>query len=333
MRIRILFNPAVCQAADRSESILEHKFALAIGNFDGVHLGHQMVIKQLMQQASMSGFKSGVCVFEPQPLEYFMPESAPIRLMGIRDKTEALFEQGVDCVVLCRFNAELSKMSAQDFMATIQAALPLGALVVGQDFRFGYKRKGDVTFLQGYGKAHGMEVKVLADLTQEGERVSSSAIRAAIQRHEFAVAKSLLGRPFMLAGKVKYGQQLARKLGYPTANLHIYRRRPPLNGVFVGRAYLPYNGASRSQVSYALANCGTKPSISGRVWQVEVHVLETGAQQSERSIETEHLYGQRMAFEPLAFVREEKRFESLAELQSAIQQDAAAAASFFHSFQ
>ncbi len=314
MHIHRLFNPEAFRGGQcSSDELTAQPWVLAIGNFDGVHHGHQLIIKTLHAQAQRLNALPAVMIFEPQPLEYFLGDGAPIRLMGVRDKVEALFEQGIQQVLVCGFDLKLSQMLPEDFMLQLRKSLNLKGLTQGQDFKFGYKRLGNLTFLQQYCDREHIQLEVMPDFNMSEVRVSSSLIRQYILQSDFNAAQKSLGHPFRLSGLVEHGRQLARTMGFPTANLRIFRRVPPMKGVFVGWAYLPYNRAA-SVAFKAVANCGWKPSVNGEKWQVEVHIFD-------EDFQAKSLYGIRISFEPLARIRDEKKFDSIELLRQAIETD------------
>lgn len=321
MHIHRLLNPAVWHDQVDAKGISSSQsWALAIGNFDGVHQGHQLIIKTLKEQASRVQAQPAVMIFESQPLEYFLKDKAPIRLMSARDKIQALFNEGVAMVLVCRFDQELSLLHPADFMKNLRENVNIKGLTLGQDFRFGFKRLGDVAYLKGYCQNEALDLVAMPDFNLSQTRVSSSLIRQFIGHSQFDEASLSLGRPYYLEGVVQHGRKLARDLGFPTANVKVVRRIPPLHGVFVGKAYLPYNG----EVHYnAVANCGWKPSVGGRVWQVEVHIFD-------ENFKPISLYGQRLRFEPMAKLRDEQKFDSLEALKNAIAQDVKAARAFMN---
>lgn len=332
MHIHTLFNPhtQVLQLKTSSWS-RQQEWALAVGNFDGVHLGHQMLLTQLQQQAIARKKKESLCtavmIFDPQPAEFFRGSDAPLRIMSTRDKIEALFAKGIDAVLVCSFDQALSTLEPIDFMDQLRVSLNVKILMVGEDFRFGCQRRGDVSFLASYCKTHNIHLSVMSDFKQDDLRISSSGIRRNILDFNFQQAAQSLGRPFFLTGTVAHGEKLARSLGFPTANLHVHPYSPRLKGVFVGLVNLPYNGSDLEQsFRYrAVANCGFRPSVAGQVWRIEIHIFDQRFLQRH----SQDLYGIRVGFAPLALLRDEIRFDSLSALQSAISKDVAKAMLYF----
>ncbi|HLD09626.1 MAG TPA: riboflavin biosynthesis protein RibF, partial [Methylophilaceae bacterium] len=203
--------------------------ALAIGNFDGVHLGHQALLKRLIAIAQSQDLNSVVMTFEPHPREFFTPDQAPTRLTSLREKLELFAEAGVEQVYVCQFNNRFAKITAEAFMQTIMRdALNVRSVLVGQDFRFGAGRKGTVADFE----AAGFNLVNLPNVEHGGQRVSSTAVREALAKGDLDKAATLLGRPYSISGKVVHGDKLGRELGYPTANVHIRHDRPPLLGVY-----------------------------------------------------------------------------------------------------
>ncbi len=205
--------------------------ALAIGNFDGVHLGHQAILVGLREHAAVAGMIPAVMTFEPHPREFFSPGTAPARLTSLREKLELFAEAGIERVYLMRFNRRLAGVSAQDFIQQMLHGISARFIMVGEDFRFGAGRTGGLDEL----RAAGFEVRTLPDVMADGERVSSTAIRGALAAGALSRAAQLLGRPYGISGHVAHGDKLGRQLGYPTANIHMLHERPPLFGIYAVR--------------------------------------------------------------------------------------------------
>ncbi|KJJ99576.1 MULTISPECIES: bifunctional riboflavin kinase/FAD synthetase [Pseudomonas] len=287
-----------------------------IGNFDGVHRGHQAILARLRERAVALGVPSCVVIFEPQPREYFAPDSAPARLARLRDKVALLAAEGVDRVLCLAFNQRLSKLSAAEFVDTILVdGLGVKHLEVGDDFRFGCDRVGDFEFLQQAGLSQGFTVEAAQTVEQEGLRVSSTQVRSALAKADFALAERLLGRPYRISGRVLHGQKLARQLGTPTANIQLKRHRVPLTGVYLVSVELD------GKAWPGVANIGVRPTVSGdgRA-HLEVHLLDYAGD----------LYGRRLTVEFHHKLRDEQRFASLEALKSAIDADIAAARAHWH---
>lgn len=287
-----------------------------IGAFDGVHRGHQAVIGQLLEKSAELGLPSVVIVFEPLPREYFAPLNAPARLSSFREKFEALAALGVDRVLRIRFTEHLQTMSAQDFIdAIFVKGLAVAHVVLGDDFRFGNDREGDFQLLAAQGERYGFDVKPTATCMSGGERVSSTRIREALDIAEFDLAEDLLGKPFSIAGKVVYGRQLGRSLGFPTANMELHRLRAPLSGVYTVEVF----GAGLNRAR-GVANVGTRPTVNESIKaNLEVHLLD-------RDID---LYGQRIEVVFRHKLREELKFDSIDELKENIARDVDNARTWF----
>ncbi|MHB8348529.1 MAG: bifunctional riboflavin kinase/FAD synthetase, partial [Acidiferrobacterales bacterium] len=209
-----------------------------IGNFDGVHLGHQVVIGQLAEKASELGLPTTVVLFEPQPQEFFQPADAPARLMRLRDKLMVLRRYSVDRVLCLRFGARLADLTAEEFIRRILIeGLGVRYLVVGDDFRFGRKRAGDFGMLQKAGEQYGFGVAPMHTFSIDGLRVSSTRIREALAAGDLAGTSRLLGRGFRMSGRVAHGDKRGRTIGVPTANIHLHRRVTPVRGVYVVEAF------------------------------------------------------------------------------------------------
>ncbi len=290
-----------------------------IGTFDGVHLGHQAILRQLAEAASEHRLPATVMLFEPQPHEYFAGERAPARLMSLREKLQALSVAGAQRVLCLKFNDDLRRLSADEFVRRILVeGLGVRHLVVGDDFRFGCDRTGDFALLQAAGIRHGFSVSDTHTLEFDGERISSTRIRAALEASDFALAEQLLGRPYRISGRVVYGQQLGRQLGVPTANIQLRRYRSPLQGVYAVTVET-HDGA----VHRGVANIGVRPTLSGvNKPLLEVHLLDySGAAGA--------LYGQRLAVQFHQRLRSEQKFASVEALRQQLQRDIAQARDFF----
>ena len=279
-----------------------------IGAFDGVHLGHQAVIRHLLDKAAQLQLPSVIIVFEPLPREYFSPVRAPARIMSFWEKCRALEGLGVDRLLRIRFNEQLRGMSAQRFVDEIfVAGLGVRYVVLGDDFRFGNDRQGDVTFIQQQGPRNGYEAGPTPTLSVAGGRVSSTRIREALENADFSTAQELLGRPYSISGRVIYGRQLGQTIGTPTANLELRRLRAPLSGVYA----VQVSGAGMEGAP-GVANVGVRPTVDDSIKaNLEVHLLD-------REIA---LYGQHIEVTFRHKLREEKKFGSLEELQENIARD------------
>ncbi|NHO64944.1 bifunctional riboflavin kinase/FAD synthetase [Aestuariicella hydrocarbonica] len=295
---------------------LHHGSVVTIGSFDGVHLGHQAIIRQVTEKAAELNLPSVVVVFEPQPHEFFSAEQAPARLMRLREKAFALFEAGIDRVCCLQFNQALRSLSAEEFVQQILVdGLGVKHLIVGDDFRFGKDRCGGYSYLAKAGQKQGFEVCDTHTFEVDGERVSSTRIRKQLELANFEEAARLLGKPYTISGHVGYGQQLGRTLGVPTANVHLQRYRSPLQGVFAVRATLP-----DGRVCDGVANVGVRPTIGEKIKPIlEVHLLDfTGS-----------LYGKILTVEFLHKLREEKKFASVDLLKAQIYRDIDEAKAYF----
>ncbi|MEH6625101.1 MAG: bifunctional riboflavin kinase/FAD synthetase [Motiliproteus sp.] len=290
----------------------QHRGCVAtIGNFDGVHLGHHQVLQQVSEKARSLGLPSVAIVFEPQPREFFEGANAPPRLTRFRDKFVLLRKHQIDRVFCLHFNQRLRSLTAEQFIDQLLLnGLEVKYFVVGDDFRFGCDRTGDFELLSQAGKRHGFTVVNTATHVVEEARVSSTRVRKVLAAHDFELAKSLLGRPYTLSGKVIHGRKLGRQLGVPTANMSLQRKRLPFEGVFVIEAVLQ-NGERRQGV----ANVGTRPTVKGDSPLLEVHLFDFDST----------IYGQRLEVEFKAFLRPEQKFDGVEALKQQIMADIAAA--------
>ncbi|HQR49244.1 MAG TPA: bifunctional riboflavin kinase/FAD synthetase [Steroidobacteraceae bacterium] len=284
---------------------------VTIGNYDGVHRGHQHMLAAVRERAVQLGLPATVVTFEPTPREFFEGPAAPARLMRLREKIEALPLYGVDRVVVLRFDANMRAMSASEFVdRLLVSGLGTRHVVVGHDFHFARRREGTVATLREAGVRHGFEVQQVGRFLVDGERVSSSLVRDALERGDLDRASLLLGRPYRMAGRVRRGQQLGRKLGFPTANLALHRKVVPLWGVFAVRVSGP------GLVNHpAVVSLGTRPTINGTEPLLEVHVFEFDGD----------LYGKYLDVDFVRRLRDERRFESLDALVEQMHRDAAEA--------
>lgn len=294
----------------------EHRHCVvAIGNFDGVHRGHQYLFGQLAQQARQLQLPLLVIIFEPQAQEYFSKETAPIRLSRLREKLLAFEQYGVDRVLCLHFNATLANCSAEDFIRMILVdALAIRYLAVGDDFRFGAQRLGDIALLKKAAKQYAFQLMPMKTVMEAGERVSSTRVRRALEQQNLALAEQLLGRPYRLCGRVVQGDKRGRTIGFPTANLYLHRERLPLKGVYAVRVYLKA-GVAISGV----ANIGQRPTVDGMRSLLEIHLFNF-----DRDI-----YGCALAVDFLHYLRDEQRFHSLALLREQIERDVEQAKLFF----
>ncbi len=279
-----------------------------IGNFDGVHLGHQAILAQLTEQAARLHLPRLVITFEPQPQEFFAgPTASPARLMRLREKLQALDGLGIERTLCLEFDQRLATMPAQTFIETLLVeGLGIRYLVVGDDFRFGHRRAGDFALLVEAGQRYGVGVADNHSCILDGERVSSTRIRQALSQGDLELAARLLGRPYDMCGRVAHGDQRGRTIGFPTANIHLHRRVTPVYGVYAvllsGPELRPWPG---------IANVGRRPTVQGVREQLEVHVLDYRGD----------LYGRHVKVDFLHYLRPEQRFESLDALRQQIQRD------------
>ncbi len=286
---------------------LQPPSALAIGNFDGMHLGHQALLKKLLETSIQKGIEPAVMTFEPHPREFFTPQTAPARLCALREKLEYLSALGVSKVYICAFNRHFAAYTAQAFMQHIlREAINVQSVLVGQDFRFGAKRTGSVeSFVQA-----GFDLVDMPQIDIGGARVSSTRVREALADGRLAEAASLLGRAYSISGQVIHGAKRGRQLGFPTANVHMRHERPALTGVYA----VKLDGLN------AVANLGVRPTIAGiPKLSLEVHVLDYDGD----------LYGRHVHVEFLHKIRDEIKFAGLEALQAQIARDIDAARNFF----
>lgn len=319
MHIIFLFNAEIFMRLIRGFYNLPRQFktqgcALTIGNFDGVHLGHQKILAHLREKAKDLHLPMVVMLFEPQPSEYFLGEKAPARLMRLRDKLHYLAEEGVDYVFCVKFNRTFAQLTAEQFVSELLVEkLNVKFLSIGDDFRFGAKRQGDFSLLQLVGKQAGFTVEDNRSFCLDAQRISSTAIRQALAENDLALAKKLLGRPYQVCGRVVHGNKLGRTIGFPTANIHLHRQVNPVKGVYAVQVQL------KDICVKGVANIGKRPTINGLKQLLEVHLFDFN----------ENLYGQYLQIEFCHKIREEIKFPSFEALKQQIEQDVLVSKTFF----
>jgi riboflavin kinase / FMN adenylyltransferase len=284
--------------------------ALTIGSFDGLHLGHQALLKRLQEHASRLGKPAVLLTFEPTPREYLAAADPPARITSLRERWRILAPLGLDYLWLLRFGETLRNLSAEEFAELLARELAPKVVVVGHDFRFGRNGEATARVLATAGRRLGFEVDVLSAVVLDGERVSSSGVRAALARGDFARARRWLGRPWSMRGRVVPGKRLGRDLGFPTANLPLERRRAPVEGIFAVRVH---GVAPRPRGG--VASLGTRPAVAGTGKLLEVHVFDF----------EDDLYGREIEVEFVAKLRDERYFATLEALTEQMQRDASAA--------
>jgi riboflavin kinase/FMN adenylyltransferase len=294
--------------------------ALTIGNFDGVHFGHQALLARVRDAATGLGIEAAVMTFEPHPREYFSqlagtPEKAPTRIANLRDKLQSLSDAGVDRVIVEHFSAQFAALTPQEFTQRVLVdGLHVKWLMVGDDFCYGARRAGNVEMLIAAGKQYGFHVETLPTVMNDGQRVSSSAVRAALADGDFALTEQLLGHSYAMSGHVVHGQKLGRTLGFPTLNLRV-THRPALSGIFVVQVH----GLAERPLP-AVASLGVRPTVddSGRVL-LEVHLFDFA----------ESCYGRLVRVEFLEKLRDEEKYVDLPTLTAAITRDSNQAREYF----
>ncbi|MEK6594453.1 MAG: bifunctional riboflavin kinase/FAD synthetase [Pseudomonadota bacterium] len=290
--------------------------ALTIGNFDGVHLGHQGMLAQLRQAARRLSVPACVMIFEPHPREFFAPDQAPVRLTSLREKLALLAQHGVECAHVCRFNYAFAQITAQEFIETVLVrSLGVRWLQVGDDFRFGARRAGDFAMLKQATGRFGFEVAAMPSVMLDGERVSSTSVRNALATGDLAHAGRLLGRPYSISGRVVRGDQLGRKLGFPTANVQMKHNRPPLTGIFAVELHDDAGAVRRG-----VASLGIRPTVIQQGQPVlEVHLFDFDGD----------LYGRQVRVDFLHKFRDEEKYADIDTLTRQIAADVENAKAFF----
>lgn len=279
-----------------------------MGNFDGVHLGHKVLLNQVHQTAMQAQIPSIALLFEPQPLEYFNKTISPARLTSFREKYLEIEQIGIDYLVCIPFNHYVANLTADYFVKEwVVNRLNAKFLIIGDDFRFGMNRQGTPALLHAYASSGHFQLDVIPPYKASMGRVSSTAIRQALSTANFALAEQLLGRPYTISGKVVHGKALGRKLGFPTANIPLRRYKAALNGVYL----VEVNDKKTRKLYRGIANIGYRPTVNGKKALLEVHIFNFN----------EAIYGHCLQVRFLEKVRDEKKFSSLDRLKSQITQD------------
>ena len=288
--------------------VKKKSFHLAIGNFDGVHLGHQQIIKDLVSYAVEQKKSSAILSFDPHPRQFFSRDLDRYQIIGIKEKQKILSEFGIDDLFFLKFNESISNLSPNDFITKIIVhQLQVSKLVVGYDFRFGKNREGDVEFLKNYSTIHGFDLMIIDPIknNSNNEVFSSSSIRKAIKDGNMEKANMILGRSWSMEGKVVHGDKRAREINFPTANILPHEQIYPLRGVYSVNILIDktkFNG---------IANFGERPTVDGKKLLLEVHLFDFD----------EDIYGKHLTVEFLTFIREEKKFNNFSLLVEQIKKD------------
>ena len=299
-------------------NIPAHKFndgcVMSIGNFDGIHLGHQSIVKRVIEKSVKRGIPSVITTFEPHPHEFFTPDSAD-RIMGLREKYIALKEFSVDYLFLLRFDHALANTSADEFVKTfLLNGLNVKSLIIGDDFRFGKKRQGDYDLLKKYADINNFELESTNTLEIDNARISSTRVRQLLREHEFGKAQALLGRPYFISGRVRHGDKRGRQLGFPTMNIGLKSNRTLVTGVFA----VEIQGLGK--LKKGVANMGYRPTVEGSIPQLEAHVFDFD----------EQCYGKKIKVIFRKKLRDEKRFDSVELLAKQIDADVHQAQNYFN---
>ena len=280
---------------------------LTLGNFDGVHLGHQQLINHLIEQGKKLNLPTAVMLFEPQPLEFFS-KRAPTRLTSFKEKVRLIEKLGIDYIIAVPFTQTFANMSANAFIQDwLINKLNAKYIVIGDDFQFGRDRKGDINLLQQYTPNNHFSVESMQTFVWNNLRISSTAVREALFNSDFELARCLLGRDYTIQGRVVHGNALARQLGFPTANIHLNRKKPALQGVY----FVKVKNCCSNQYYHGIANIGIRPTIEGKKAILEVNLFDFSGD----------IYGQYLDVTFVRKLRDEKKFDSLADLKQQISQD------------
>ena len=292
-----------------------HGCVATIGNFDGVHLGHQAVLGQLAEKAAELCLPTVLITFEPQPMEYFVPDKVPARLTRFREKMLALQRYSVVRVCCLSFNAKLAKLKAEDFIEQVLInKLGVKYLVVGDDFRFGLNRTGTFDTLVKAGEKYDFQVVSMHTFEIDAKRVSSTRIRHALEKGDMAGAEKLLGRRYRMSGRVAHGEKFGRELGFPTANVHLHRHASPVQGIFVVEVF----GLDKEPLQ-GVASVGTRPTVNETKALLEVFLFDFD----------QDIYGEHIQVSFLKKLRDEEKFASIEKLKQQIQMDVEQAQAYF----
>lgn len=289
--------------------------ALTIGNFDGVHLGHQALLNELHAAAQTRGLQTAVVIFEPHPREFFTPQQAPARLTSLREKLELFRSMSIDRVHICRFDARFARMSAADFIHALHEKLSAEFVLIGDDFRFGSGRAGDFTLIKKIGSQRGFAVQAVHSVMHDGVRISSTEIRAALAAGRMRTAQHYLGRHYSISGRVVHGDGMGGKLGFPTANIQLKHNLPPLKGIYVVQVHAEGMG-----VLQGVSSLGVRPTVKRDAKPVlEVHLFEFAQQ----------IYGKHLRVEFLQKLRDEEKYPDVETLTRHIALDVENAKQWF----
>lgn len=297
------------------------KCVATIGNFDGIHLGHQAIISQLKEIAGKHDLPTVIITFEPQPQEYFSPGNAPARLTRLREKIEEMERLSVDRLICLRFDSELASLSPRDFVKRLLIeGLDIRHLVVGDDFRFGKDRQGNYATLEKMADEFGYQLEHTNTCSFAGERISSTRIRQALANDDLNLARELLGRDYAISGRVVHGDKRGKSLGFPTANMELHRLHSPVAGVYVTRVHIMRcrQGADET-IHPAVTSVGTRPMFDGEGMRLETHILDFN----------ESLYAKHIRVVFLKKLRAEDNFSNVDDLIKAIATDIENARQYF----
>ena len=295
------------------------KLCGTIGNFDGLHIGHQAILKKIKNNSEKFNAKTIVFFTEPHAAEYFakirdINADTPPRISPWREKVKLLEKNEIDFAFFLKFNDSLRTMSPENFISEILESINLVTFTVGDDFRFGQDRKGDIELLRNWGKEKNILIENTETILFDSMRISSSRIRRALTENNFDLAENLLGRPYTFSGKVVHGQHLGRTIDIPTANIWLPKQKLPINGVYAVECYL------NNQIIQGIANMGVRPTIGGSSPVLEIHLFEFD----------KDIYSERLIVKFIKKIRDEKKFDNLDMLKLQIQEDILIAKNILH---
>lgn len=306
----------IIRGLNKNTEFLQKGCVVSLGKFDGMHRGHQALIARVKEISKKEKLCSTIILFDPHPQEFFQKGNAPARLMRLREKLIYLREQKIDCVIILPFNHDLANVTAEDFVEKILIDyLHIKHLIIGDDFRFGKGRQGDFHLLESLTKQFDFTLQAMPTCIYQEQRVSSSAVRFALQSSNFQLAESMLGRKYSLHGRVAHGDKLGRTLGFPTANIFLHRDKAPISGIFAVRML----GVAEKPI-LGVANIGSRPTVGGTRVLLEVYLFDFD----------QDIYGKYVTVEILHKFRDEEKYDSLEALKEQIKEDVQVAKFYFN---
>ena len=311
---------------------IDTNIAVAIGNFDGIHLGHVKLLQTVKEKAKTSNLAFGVVTFDPHPRDFFNKNNTPYKLLDIQEKEELLYQMGVEYLITINFNEDLKNCNANDFLSKVlKNNFKVSKMYAGSNFKFGKNREGTIEGTKDFALSQGLEIESIdlketnSIIGKENEIISSQTIRKLLQTGKLEIANTLLGRRWCITGTVEKGKQQGREMGFPTANVKMKKFLVPPLGVYITRSKVFSDKSSNTENDWlpSISNIGTRPTVSGDCINLETHIFEL----KNKSLEL-NLYGKRIKVELIKFLRAERKFNSLSELKKQIEHDTKEATHF-----